>query len=165
MDPQIDRPLLPESHRLDDRWPRHCECVPRPLPQPECLAYRPVWSNARTIPAVNTAILILSASSAKLRASRRSDTSSLTAPVSPVFRRCAQSGRTGAPMRSFDNGTYALRKSRTSRLERRTYSATWLPCRDRVLNSSFGQIGGLARCARPATIRRATVAKPTRRSR
>ena len=38
--------------------------------------------------------------------------------------------------RSIDNGTYALRKSRAARLERRTYSATWLPCRDSVPSSN-----------------------------
>lgn len=51
---------------------------------------------------LNTAILILSTSSAKLRASRRSDSSSLTTPVSLVFRRCAQSRRSGRPDLSVD---------------------------------------------------------------
>ncbi len=43
----------------------------------------------------NTAMLILSASSANLSASRKSDIPSLTTSVLPVFRRCAQSRRIG----------------------------------------------------------------------
>ncbi len=133
---QIDRPLHLESRLRDGRGPRQCEGVPLLLPQLEWLANRPVWSNGQSFPP-----RIQPCSSCRRHrpasiASRKSDIPSLTTSVWRVFRRCAQSGRSGAPMRSFDNGTYALRKSRTSRLERRTYSATWLPCRDSVLNSS-----------------------------
>ena len=60
----------------------------------------------------------------------RPDATSLPASIEPL------PVRPGAPFRSIDNGTYALRKSRTARLERRTYSATWFPCRDRIPSSS-----------------------------